>query len=65
MRPACLKVISALRRKKRGVTVGDFARGFRLAARVHELRSAGFAIKTEQDEVSDGVLARYVLVGEP
>lgn len=65
MRPASLKVLTALRSKKRGITVEDFARGFRLAARVHELRGAGFVIKTEQDEVSDGVLARYVLVGEP
>ena len=58
------QVLAKLRRKRGGVTFADFAKGFRLAARVHDLRKAGHVIQTVRDEIEDGFIARYVLERE-
>lgn len=63
MNPACIHVLNRLKAKKRGVCYDDFARGFRLAARIFDLREAGYTIQTVKDEIPGGTRARYVLVG--
>jgi hypothetical protein len=58
---AATRVLTMLGRRKNGVTVEHFPRGYRLAARIHDLRCAGHAIVTIIDETSAGRIARYVL----
>lgn len=61
MHPKALEVLNALRKNKRlGVTVEDFTLGFRLAARIFDLREAGYVIHSEP-----GRVARYILLKEP
>jgi hypothetical protein len=48
------------RRPIRGVTALDFPTGFRVAARIHDLRRKGYDILTIESGV--GKLARYRLV---
>ena len=59
------RVLSMLRRKKsRGITAVDGfnARIFRLAARIHELRAAGYDIRTTMEDHEGGKHARYRLM---
>lgn len=58
------RVLGMLKRKKsRGITAFDgFNEGiFRLAARVFELRNAGYEIRTFMEDHDGGKHARYVL----
>lgn len=57
------KLVSA---KKRGITFSDFPVGFRLGARIFELRGSGFHIQTVREELGNGrYRARYVLLKRP
>ena len=38
MNAACEKVLAKLKAKRRGITFDDFTRGFRLGARIFDLR---------------------------
>lgn len=60
------RVLSMLKkRKKLGVTFDNFGRGFRLGARIFDLREAGYKILTIREKVSDECTrARYVLQQE-
>lgn len=65
MHPATMMVLGKLRNKKRrGITVDDFAIGFRLAARVFELREMRHVIHAEKEKIATGTRARYVLIKE-
>lgn len=56
------RVLTLLKaRKSKGVTFQDFATGFRLAARIHELRNDGHDIVTLWEHDEDCKWARYVL----
>ncbi|PUB87045.1 MAG: hypothetical protein DBP02_02025 [gamma proteobacterium symbiont of Ctena orbiculata] len=55
-------VLSKLKRRPvRGITPLDFPKGFRLGARIHDLRCKGHDILTIDSGV--GKLARYRLAG--
>lgn len=54
MNPACEKVLAKLKVKRRGITFADFARGFRLGARVFDLREAGHRIVTVKEPLDGG-----------
>lgn len=63
MNHACLLVLNRLKSRPKGVTFEDFSVGFRLAARVFDLREAGHNIQTIKDELpGGGTRARYVLL---
>ena len=57
------RVLELLRQRGReGVTVLDFPTGFRLSARIKDLRDAGFSIPTGTRELPSGArIARYHL----
>jgi Helix-turn-helix domain len=63
--PQCKAVLAKLRSRKGGITFDDFARGFRLGARIFDLRESGYGIETVMEQVGDCTRARYVLRGEP
>lgn len=63
MSPHCAAVLKKLRSCKRGVTFDNFARGFRLGARIFDLREAGYQIETVTEQAGDCLRARYVLNG--
>lgn len=65
MMPRCEQVLKKLQRTRYGVTFNDFAPGFRLAARIHDLRSAGYDIITINERVGECSRARYLLKGVP
>jgi len=67
MNPAAASVLAKLKAKRRaGVTFDDFARGFRLGARIFDLREAGYRIATVNEALANGnKRARYVLAGGP
>ena len=52
--------------KNQGVTINDFPAGFRLAARVKDLRNKGYEIITAKEydysSVYERVIARYTLI---
>lgn len=53
------------KRKSLGVTVKDFPVGFRLGARIFDLRQIGYAIQTITEEMKSGArIGRYVLTGK-
>lgn len=53
------RVLKALERAKlAGVTVRDFPQGFRLAARIHDLKSEGIEITSKRGPVSTYILVR-------
>lgn len=59
---ACRSVLARMKRKRRGVTFDDFQTGFRLGARIFDLRRAGFSIVTVREHLDNGsTRARYVL----
>jgi hypothetical protein len=66
MKTACAKVLAMLRKaRKHGVAFNDFARGFRLGARVYDLRREGFDIITVKEPMGNGATyARYILMRE-
>lgn len=62
MSPTCQKVLNALENAaNRGVTVSDFPTGFRLAARIKDLRDMNYQILTDPQPDK---MARYVLMGK-
>lgn len=62
MNPASETTLKLLRqRKKKGVTLQDFPKGFRLGARIYDLRQLGYKIITAQYLP----IARYVLLNDP
>lgn len=62
MHPSCHRVLSMLRRHKKGITFDVFPVGFRLGARIYELRKAGHDIITLKKPLGpDCVRACYVL----
>ncbi len=52
-------------RKHKGVEFDDFRKGFRLAARIFDLRMLGYIISTIREECGERTKARYVLLKEP
>ena len=64
MSPLELKTLEMLLRKKaKGISFDDFPRGFRLGARIFDLRQAGHEITTIIEEMSSGTRrARYFLI---
>ncbi len=64
MSPHCAAVLAKLRSCKGGVTWDNFARGFRLGARIFDLREDGFQIETVTEQAGDCLRARYVLKAE-
>ena len=64
MKNSAEKVLIKLnRRGSKGVSVDQFPTGFRLAARINDLR-VKYEIKTVMEEVSYGRRARYFYIGE-
>lgn len=61
MTPAEIKVSDTLIRKRGGITFEDFPLGFRLGARIYDLRLKGFDIHTIMEECGERKRARYVL----
>lgn len=58
------KVLSQLQTKVfKGVTVADFPNGFRLAARIYDLRKAGYEIVARPGDVTTYILKRPPLPG--
>ncbi len=65
MNAACESVLARLNAAKRnGITFDDFPRGFRLGARIFDLRQDGFVISTIKEPIGSGTRARYVLMGK-
>jgi len=64
MNPSVTRVLNDLKQAKRkGVSFDDYAQGFRLGARVYDLRQLGHKIVTMKETLSGGVVrARYVLL---
>ena len=64
MYPSSERVLNDLKRaKKKGITFDNYAQGFRLGARVYDLRQLGHKIVTMKETLSGGVVrARYVLL---
>lgn len=64
MNPSTQRVLSDLRKAKRkGVTFDNYAQGFRLGARIFDLRQLGHKIVTQKETLpGDVVRARYVLL---
>lgn len=62
MRPSNVKVLEDLQRKKKGVTFSDYPTGFRLGARIFDLRESGYNIATIKENLGDCIRARYVLI---
>lgn len=57
------RVLEKLKVKKRqGVSYDDFGKGFRLGARIFDLRRKGFVIETVPELVGEAIRARYVLL---
>jgi hypothetical protein len=69
MKPMTRLTLSLLRAFPEGVTpliALDCGCGFRLGARVHELREAGYDVETEWETTAAGArIARYVLHEKP
>lgn len=66
MQPATIKTLDCLRRnKRRGITFDDFPTGFRLGARIFDLRQLGFEIVTKKIDIGDSrKIAQYFLIKE-
>jgi len=65
MNPSTAKVLNELRRRgSQGVTVDHFNIGFRLAARIKDLRDSGNEIRTAKETVNYGTRGRYFLISE-
>lgn len=64
MSPSVLRVLNDLKRHKRkGITFSDYPQGFRLGARVFDLRQLGHNIVTMKETLAhDVVRARYALL---
>lgn len=64
MNPSTLRVLNDLKKAKRkGITFDNYAQGFRLGARIFDLRQIGHKIITQKEVLSgDVVRARYVLL---
>ena len=64
MIPSNKKVYTALAcRKNKGISFHDFATGFRLAARIKDLRDASYNIITQREYRDNGsYFARYTLI---
>lgn len=64
MHPSTTRVLNDLKKAKRkGVTFDDYAQGFRLGARIFDLRQLGHKIITQKETLQgDVVRARYVLL---
>lgn len=61
MSSSALRVLADLKRKTRaGVTASDYPKGFRLGARIYDLRASGYQIEGRKD--SGTPLHRYYLV---
>jgi hypothetical protein len=59
-------VLAALRQSRAGLTVLDFPAGFRLGARIFDLRRLGYHITTRPKTLPGGsVVALYRLEAEP
>lgn len=66
MHPSTLSVLKALKKKRKGITFNDFPLGFRLGARIKDLRDMGADIATMRVAQANGSWhARYVLLAEP
>lgn len=65
MRPSEIRVFNDLKKAKRkGISFDDYGVGFRLGARIFDLRQMGHKIATTKETLSNGaVRARYVLLG--
>ena len=62
MKPVNARVLGCLEKSKKGVTFDDFPTGFRLGARIFDLREMGYEIKTLNERMRSGRnRARYVL----
>jgi hypothetical protein len=66
MHPSTQRVLSLLKKKKnKGVTFHDFGTGFRLGARIKDLRDTGLTIVTHKEPLPSGNWhGRYVLIKE-
>lgn len=66
MKPYLAKVLYLLMvRKSKGVTFEDFPAGFRLEARIHDLRHAGYEIARFKMPLGSTHRAGYVLKRRP
>jgi EAL domain-containing protein (putative c-di-GMP-specific phosphodiesterase class I) len=62
MKSEASRVLAKLKQNRRGITFDDFGRGYRLGARIFDLRQAGFNIVTIKEALENGSQrARYVL----
>ena len=64
MNPSTLRVLNDLKKaKNKGITFDSYPQGFRLGARVFDLRQIGHKIVTIKERLAGDVIrARYVLV---
>ena len=67
MHATLIRVLSDLKRaKSKGITFDDYRVGFRLPARIFELRKIGYQVDTIKELLPNDVLrARYVLIKSP
>lgn len=57
-------VLELLKKKgNKGISFKDFPTGFRLAARILDLRQTGWDIITQREPMKNGWYARYTLMG--
>lgn len=66
MQPATQRVLTMLRKKKKGISVRDFGNGFRLSHQIYELRNTyNMDIHMERVEVAKDVrIGVYTLIKE-
>lgn len=63
MSPTDLRVLADLKKYKKGISFDNYPTGFRLAARIFNLREVGHNIVTMKDPLGNGFYkARYVLL---
>lgn len=60
-----LRVKHLLRKKKKGISPLEFPTGFRLSARIRDLREKGWEINTDQTRFLPCKMATYTLISEP
>ena len=65
MRNATEKVLFDLQKVPSGVTINEYAKGFRLGARIYDLRKVGYDIATIREYTHKSTyIARYVLLNK-
>jgi len=58
------RVLEKLKRQKYGITFQDFPAGFRLAARIYDLRNSGYDIQGHWVKNGDCRWIRYILMSK-